>query len=212
MLHTTPAAIKTPRLTSNDSRYSYLRELSNELRILRMLHHPNIVMLQGACIDIPAQEIALVLEMVRGEPLNNFITNKQIEPSDLDRYSILVGVSRALCYLHANKPKIVHADLKDSNIIVTNVNGFPIPKLLDFGLSRLLTKHAKPIGGSLEFMAPEVARNRSPPTCAADVFSFGRLAYFVVTGTRPCQGKSRQDLIDMLRDKQLPELIWPVSH
>jgi len=106
----------------------------------------------------------------------------------------------------------VHADLKDSNIIVANVNGFPIPKLLDFGLSRLLTKHAKPIGGSLEFMAPEVARNRSPPTCAADVFSFGRLAYFVVTSTRPCQGKSRQDLIDMLRNKQLTELIWPVSH
>jgi len=91
MLHTTPVAIKTPRLTSTDSRYSYLRELSNELRILRMLHHPNIVMLQGACIDIPAQEIALVLEMVRGEPLNNFITTKQIESSDLDRYSISVG-------------------------------------------------------------------------------------------------------------------------
>jgi len=212
MLNHTPVAVKVPRLSNSSSNILYLRELSNELRILRLIHHPNIVMLQGACIDVQACEMALVLEMVQGERLDHYIKNDHIEPSHLSRYSILLGVARALSHLHAQTPRIVHSDVKDSNIIVVSTNGFPAPKLLDFGLSRLLTKHAKHIGGSLEYMAPEVATRTHPPGCAADVFSFGRLAYFVVTSLRPCEGMDTKELKDMIRRQLLPVFIWPERH
>jgi len=178
MLYNTPVAIKVPRDAGLASERSYLPELGNELRVLRLLHHPNIVMLMGACLEPNHGRLALVLEMVQGERLDHYLTNTHITPSHLNRFSILVGVTRALCYLHAQQPKIVHADVKGSNILVENASGSPSPKLLDFGLSRLLTKCAKPLGGSLAFMAPEVARGRKAPNCAVDVFSFGRLAFF----------------------------------
>jgi len=177
-LYNTPVAIKVPRDSGLASKKNNLQELGNELRVLRLLHHPNIVMFRGACLEPNRGGLALVLEMVQGERLDHYLTNAHIPPSHLSRFSILVGVTRALCYLHAQRPQIVHADVKGSNILVENVSGFPFPKLLDFGLSRLVTKRAMPLGGSLAFMAPEVARGRKGPNCAADVFSFGRLAFF----------------------------------
>jgi len=210
MVHNTPVAVKVPKLANLETGHMYLEELSNELRVLRLLRHPNIVMLRGACIDVHESEIALVLEIVHGELLD-YVLAEQTPPSELNRYALLVGITRALCYLHAQKPKIVHADIKGTNILVESINGFAVPKLLDFGLSRVLTKHAKPLGGSLEFMAPEVAARRGPPDCTADVFSLGRLAFFVVTGTRPYKGYTRNQLQNMLDMHLLPELAWPKS-
>jgi len=63
----------------------------------------------------------------------------------------------------------------------------------------------------LAFMAPEVARGRKGPNCAADVFSFGRLAFFTITSTKPCEGMSKDEITIMLDNKVLPELRWPES-
>jgi len=99
--------------------------------------------------------------------------------------------------------------LKGKNILVERCVPNPRPKLLDFGLSRMLTKHARPLGGTLEYMAPEVALRRSSPNCSADVFSFGCVAFFVVTGKRPRGDMDRRAILKQMASGENGELPWP---
>ncbi|CAK0881465.1 unnamed protein product [Prorocentrum cordatum] len=85
------------------------------------------------------------------------------------------------------RSQVVHGDLKCSNVFVERTccpRSLPTAKLLDFGLSRALTMRAKPLGGTLRWVAPEVLRGSSPDT-AADMFSFGCLISFIITGRLP---------------------------
>eukprot|EP00974_Lingulodinium_polyedra_P113246 10962139-Lingulodinium_polyedra.AAC.1 len=66
-------------------------------------------------------------------------------------------------YLHSQCPRIVHGDLKGANVLVTGSGEGVCPKLLDFGLARVLTRNARPLGGALDWIAPEVFRRGSPP-------------------------------------------------
>jgi len=176
---------------------SHLLAITNELRILRRVRHPNIVSLYGACLDERRGTIILVLERVTGVTLGHFLKAKREEgrtvpfmrgsPSEEDRVQILVGLSSALCHLHSRKPLIVHGDLKPSNVFVVNdCSWTPVKaKLLDFGLARSLTKHANPLGGTPRWAAPEVFHGRSRPSTLADVYSFGRIIFITVTGLQP---------------------------
>ena len=82
------------------------------------------------------------------------------------------------------------------------------PKLLDFGLSRLLTSGAAPLGGTLSWMAPELLTTQTPPATPADIFSFGRLIHFVCTGMIVLQGLARQEIKRMARAHAFPETRW----
>ncbi|CAK0829315.1 unnamed protein product [Prorocentrum cordatum] len=176
---------------------SHLVAMTNELRILRRVRHPNIVSLYGACLDELSGTMILVLERMTGVTLGHFLKARRGEggaapgmrglPSEEDRVQILVGLSAALCHLHSRKPLIVHGDLKPSNVFVVNDCPWtPVKvKLLDFGLARSLTKHANPLGGTPRWAAPEVFHGRSRPSTLADVYSFGRIIFFTVTGLQP---------------------------
>eukprot|EP00927_Polykrikos_kofoidii_P013685 TRINITY_DN15949_c1_g1_i1.p1 TRINITY_DN15949_c1_g1~~TRINITY_DN15949_c1_g1_i1.p1 ORF type:complete len:876 (-),score=137.62 TRINITY_DN15949_c1_g1_i1:12-2639(-) len=206
--HGSRVAVKLPRSSVNGSTAWHLPILGNELRILRHVRHPNVVLFHGACIDPTSSELAVVLEHVEGQRLDRFL--ETAEPSDTDRHCILVDMCCALRYLHGQRPCIVHADLKASNILVEERGGRPRPKLVDFGLSRLLTRKAKPVGGTLTWMAIELLRNPGmTPAPSADVFSFGRLAYFVTTGIRPLADIDRRVLVKMAKQARLPPLHWP---
>jgi len=85
-------------------------------------------------------------------------------------------------------------------------------KILDFGLARLQTKHAMPLGGTLQWKAPEVIRNRQgTPAPSADVFSFGLFAYFCVTGLKPFPGLTHSAIKQLRRRGQNMPRLWPVS-
>jgi len=183
------AAMKVPKEHMN---ISHLGSICNELRILRKLRHPNIVSLYGACVDEVKGSLMLVLERVTGVTLRQFVTGKrggsqstpsmQDYPSEESRVQIIVGVSSALCHLHSVRPLVVHGDLKPSNVLVVYEYACAHfkAKLLDFGLARALTKHANPLGGTPLWAAPEVFHG-AKPSAAADVFSFGRLLFLMVT-------------------------------
>eukprot|EP00418_Pyrodinium_bahamense_P100172 CAMPEP_0179030330 /NCGR_PEP_ID=MMETSP0796-20121207/10510_1 /TAXON_ID=73915 /ORGANISM="Pyrodinium bahamense, Strain pbaha01" /LENGTH=321 /DNA_ID=CAMNT_0020726509 /DNA_START=13 /DNA_END=975 /DNA_ORIENTATION=- len=88
----------------------------------------------------------------------------------------------------------------------------PCPRLLDFGLARLLTRRARPRGGSFRWAAPEVfGRSWTEKGGSVDVFSVGRIAYFATTQQRPLEDLSEQAVSAIARSSRVPALNWPAS-
>jgi len=184
LLQGVEVAVKVPKANS-DSNVRSLRSMANELCILRKLRHPNVVMFRGACIDPVSREICLVSELVHGTPLEAIICRPPMFPDTQGRHQLLLDISSALCYLHSRGPPVIHGDLKPANVMVERWAAKLRAKIIDFGLARLRTRHSPPLGGSLLWKAPEVIVSRAVPLPSADVFSFGLVAYFVVTGLKP---------------------------
>lgn len=221
-LNGTPVAVKVPKRARNRTE-GQLRDITNELRVLRKIYHPNIVGFHGAAINAQYGELVLLLEMLDGPTLEIFIASQSrsrldsvlaLEPERMkqqtESWQCLVGICRALLYLHTRKPHVVHGDLKATNILVDLLQSGPRPKLLDFGLSRIVTKNAVPLGGTLRWAAPEVVNNsEKKPHPSADVFSFGRLAYFITTKQKPLAGLSEKSIRQFSKNGGIPLLEWP---
>jgi serine/threonine protein kinase len=195
-LHGAEVALKHPRIGKQGLGASCLLGLCNELRVLRRVRHPNVVLFFGACLTPATGELVLVLERLRGLTFKS-VALRRPSPSDVHiRYKTLCDVVGALRFLHAQLPQIVHGDLKPSNVLVQPQ--IPLAKLLDFGLSRVLTKHAGRLGGTRKYMAPELlADGKVPPKPSADVYSFGRMVHMALTG------------VDARDSKKLQGLVWP---
>eukprot|EP00927_Polykrikos_kofoidii_P032110 TRINITY_DN27448_c0_g1_i1.p1 TRINITY_DN27448_c0_g1~~TRINITY_DN27448_c0_g1_i1.p1 ORF type:complete len:921 (+),score=153.86 TRINITY_DN27448_c0_g1_i1:65-2827(+) len=142
---------------------------------------------------------------------------------EIDCSAILMDVSFALQYLHSRKPNaVVHGDLKTSNVFVEKYAVFSKDgsgtmtsestttcdstgpstcraKLLDFGLARVLSSSPGRLGGTLQWIAPETLDGDTRPDTPVDVFGFSRLAFFLFKGELPLLGKSRQEVINLLR-------------
>lgn len=195
-----------------------LASVANEIRMLRRLRHPNIVPFYGASILPSTHELVLVLECVRGMQLAAFVKVPPSAPDTADRLKLLDDMCWALRYLHAQSPNVVHGDFKPSNIQVDLSAGLSA-KLLDFGLSRLSTPRTAGTGGTVKWMAPEVINNWNSPrsprrfgqwlTPGADVFSFGRLLFFVMTGQHPLRDVSIEDIVTAAKKGQPHAMTWP---
>ncbi|CAE8639182.1 unnamed protein product, partial [Polarella glacialis] len=140
-----------------------LRSVANELRIIRLVRHPNIVIFYGACVDANLRQISLIFELVEGQPLRTFIENCAINNTNSgevpsDRYQLLLDISCALRYLHSIKPQVVHGDLSPNNIMVESLGNLARAKLIDFGLSRIVSRSENrlPMGGTFRWAAPEI--------------------------------------------------------
>eukprot|EP00928_Gymnodinium_smaydae_P096954 TRINITY_DN8670_c0_g1_i3.p1 TRINITY_DN8670_c0_g1~~TRINITY_DN8670_c0_g1_i3.p1 ORF type:complete len:407 (-),score=62.11 TRINITY_DN8670_c0_g1_i3:155-1375(-) len=167
--------------------------IANELRILRHINHPNLVHFYGAVGDADAGTLALVFEFLSGLRLDKFLSGRRGEGcshSSSTRHGVLADVASATRYLHNLTPPVLHSDLKPTNAFVEELKHGFRTKLLDFGLSQVLRGSAKFRGGTSTWMAPELSSKRrfdddfllAP---SADVYSFGCLGHFVLTGSRP---------------------------
>jgi len=197
----------------------YLADIGNELRILRRIRHPNIILCHGAVIEPSWGEVALVLELVRGQSMSDFISGEGRggqHPSSHAQCQCLLGICHALLYLHSCTPCVVHGDLKPSNVMIQRLIGSPDEKevvhakLLDFGLARVLTRQAKPLGGTARWKAPElISMPSTKPSKAADVYSFGCLLFCIVSGKQPMQELDAEEIKALQRRKSRPSLQWP---
>lgn len=135
----------------------------------------------------------------------------QLAATDVrNKFLAVHGVCSALQYLHARHPSVVHGDVKAKNIMCEIHNDQVRCKLLDFGLARVLSGRPRPLGGTLCWMAPEVYRHNSrKPECSSDVYSLGRLIFFVLTGTKPLAGYTERQVKHMLLTSVLPSPLWP---
>ena len=167
------------------------RHFQREAQILASLNHLNIAQLYGAEI-IPDGFSFLIMEYVEGVRIDKYCDDNQL--SVRDRLEMFRRVCGAVHYAHQRL--IIHRDIKPANILITKEGE---PKLLDFGIAKLLDPEASMAGEQTvtfaaamtpEYASPEQVRGETMTT-ASDVYSLGVILYELLTGQRPYRIKGR---------------------
>ncbi|CAL8254745.1 unnamed protein product [Lota lota] len=155
-----------------------------------MLQHPNIIKLEGVCLEEP--NLCLVMEYARGGTLNRALTGRRIPPHILVNWA--VQIARGMLYLHEEAVvPIIHRDLKSSNVLLLETIenddiGRKTLKITDFGLAREWHNTTKmSAAGTYSWMAPEVIKS-SLFSKGSDVWSYGVLLWELLTGEVPYRG------------------------
>jgi serine/threonine protein kinase/tetratricopeptide (TPR) repeat protein len=167
-----------------------IRHFHQEERILGGLTHPNIAQLYGA--DVTAGGLPyFVMEYVDGARLDDYCRDHQLSVSQ--KLELFRKVCAAVSYAHQHL--VVHRDLKPANIRVTAEGE---PKLLDFGIAKLLDPATPAMEQTMTFAAvmtpdyasPEQVRGENITT-ASDVYSLGVVLFELLTGRKPYQIERR---------------------
>lgn len=158
-----------------------------EGEVLARLQHPNIVIVLNA-LEWQGQQM-IVMELLPGVPLHHWF-HATPPPSLLDRILILEQIATALAYAHSQG--VQHRDLKPANVMVLPDGK---AKVLDFGIARhraatgATADSSNLLSGTVSYMAPEQLE-RGQSGLPSDVFSFGVVAYELLSGAHPFQGET----------------------
>jgi serine/threonine protein kinase len=173
--------------------------LRHEARVAGTLGHPNICAIYDMG-ELDDGSPYLVLERLHGETLAQRLTRGRL--ATVDMVDIMLQVLSALAAAH--QLGVVHRDLKPDNVFLSQREGMrPVPKLLDFGISRadnIDDTMADPTGellaaGTPFYMAPEQARGDRQFDERVDLWSAGVVLYEGLTGQRPFQARNYNALL-----------------
>jgi serine/threonine protein kinase len=183
-----------------------LQRFEQERQALALMDHPNIARVLDGGVTASGQPF-FVMELVNGLLLTKFCDNLKLTLKQ--RLELFVPICRAV--QHAHQKGIVHRDLKPANILVTMIDGKPVPKVIDFGVAKAtsgkLTEETMSTGfgavvGTLEYMSPEQAGfSGEDIDTRADIYSLGVVLYELLTGLRPIDAKRlrKTALTEMIR-------------
>uniref|UniRef100_A0A4W5P6B1 Mitogen-activated protein kinase kinase kinase n=1 Tax=Hucho hucho TaxID=62062 RepID=A0A4W5P6B1_9TELE len=183
-------AVKAARQDPDEDITATSDGVKQEAKLFSMLQHPNIIKLEGVCLEEP--NLCLVMEYARGGTLNRALTGRRIPPHILVNWA--VQIARGMHYLHEEAVvPIIHRDLKSCNILLlekieNDDIGRKTLKITDFGLAREWHNTTKmSAAGTYSWMAPEVIKS-SLFSKGSDVWSYGVLLWELLTGEVPYRG------------------------
>ena len=184
-----------------------LRRFRVERQILANLEHPNITRLLDAGTTTDGLPY-LVMEFIEGTPITHFVQRENVDLRG--RLTLFLKICSAVDLAHQNQ--IIHRDIKPTNVLVKRDRE---PKLLDFGIAKLLSVDSDQgdITVAVErrltpmYAAPEQSTGQ-PATIATDVYSLGALLYQLLTNQSPPSSSngdlSQEDVSRHLTEPQLP--------
>ena len=182
-----------------------------ERQALALMTHPGI----AAAIDGGATDDGrpyFVMEQVAGAPITQHCDEQRM---DVDaRLRLFAQVCGAI--QHAHHKGIVHRDIKPSNVLVSTLDGQPLPKVIDFGIAKVLEGSISDLPietrlgamiGTPDYMSPEQAVGQGDIDSTTDIFSLGVLLYELLAGVLPIdpqwlRGSGPLGMLRMLADEE----------
>ena len=166
-----------------------------EIGILKLCHHPNIVRLLDHLEN--NDYIYIITEYIGGGTLGQYFKKKKFNFSERQASNIMSQIASGVKYLQ--QYGIVHRDLKPDNIMITQQNDFGVIKIMDFGLSKIVSPNERLVDGygTLSYVAPEILL-RTPYNKEVDIWSMGVILFYMLSGRLPFRGKKEQDVAEKI--------------
>ncbi len=197
-----------------------LARFDAERQALALMDHPHIARVYDGG-STPTGEPFFVMELVTGVALTEYCDANKLSVDA--RLKLFVSTCEAV--QHAHQKGVIHRDLKPGNVLVTEVDGRPMPKVIDFGVAKATEQKLTDLSfsdlgsivGTPAYMSPEQA----DPNCEdvdtrSDVYALGVILYELLTGSPPLGGNDFQrgailEMLRMVRDVEPPRPSTRVS-
>jgi non-specific serine/threonine protein kinase/serine/threonine-protein kinase len=191
-----------------------LKRFEMERQSLAIMDHPSIAKVFDAGAT-PDGQPYFVMEYVPGVPITEYCDQKRLKIRE--RLKLFVKVCEGV--QHAHQKAILHRDLKPANILVQEVDGKPLPRIIDFGLAKATSSrltgeslHTQAGGfvGTPGYMSPEQCDPAAPEVdTSSDAYSLGVMLYVLLTGClpfEPAAGKEQtiDELLRRVREDEPP--------
>ena len=180
-------ALKLIRGVRSDS--NLISRFHAERQILAMMDHPSIAKVYDAGSTEDGQPY-FAMEYVPGLPISQYCDRNRL--STRDRVSLFLKVCEGV--QHAHQKAILHRDLKPNNILVVDIDGGPVPRIIDFGLARMAEDEMQTrftqtgmMLGTPGYMSPEQAEGNLNVDTRTDIYSLGVVFYELLTGALPIE-------------------------
>ena len=180
-----------------------VRRFETERQILAVLDHPAIAKVFDAG-STPFGRPYFVMEYVEGVPITAYCDQRRLTVTE--RLKLFIKVCEGI--QHAHQKAIIHRDIKPSNVMVTELDGKPVPRIIDFGVARAVSPEGSgdtaltslgAVLGTPEYMSPEQASSTGYSLdTRADVYSLGVLLYELLVGALPRESRGLP-LVEILR-------------
>ena len=183
-------------LASNLARDAGLLErFENEGKVQALLRHPHIVAVHDFIRD--GSTNGIVMEFIEGMDLEDLIYEHTGPIPDARCVALMMQMLDAIGFAHQNG--VVHRDIKPSNIMIANVGGREVVKVMDFGIAKLLSEGGKRTAtgtkmGTIHYMSPEQCRGLKSIDHRADIYSLGATLFEMATGRVPFDAESEFEL------------------
>jgi WD40 repeat protein/serine/threonine protein kinase len=213
-----PVALKLIRAGMYDE--TVVQRFQSERQSLAIMDHPAIAKVFDAGAT-PQGQPYLVMEYVPGLPITEYCDEQRLRI----RQRVELFIQACDGVQHAHQKAIIHRDLKPANILVLEVDGKPVPRIIDFGLAKttasltdqpLHTRYGL-FMGTPGYMSPErVDPKLEDVDTRTDVYSLGVVLYELLTGLQPFELRKRQrpsleEWLRQLREEEAPRPSAKVS-
>jgi eukaryotic-like serine/threonine-protein kinase len=192
-----------------------IQRFESERQSLAVMNHPAIAKVFDAGSTKDGQPY-FVMEYVNGPPITTYCDNKKLKIRE--RLELFIKVCEGV--QHAHQKAVIHRDLKPSNVLVSEVDGKPLPRIIDFGIAKAISAQGGgektmltqmgALVGTPGFISPEQADpSVLDVDTRTDVYSLGVILYILLTGTLPFdqarwKKKRLDEILRELREEDPP--------